>query len=59
LKKNNFSFKFGVKKLNLESLVLPHLQKHERGGEYQSEIGEVGTTSRINNNNIKGEQRGT
>lgn len=43
--KNKFTFKFGLKQLNLESFFLPHLQKYE-GGKYQFEIRGVGATSK-------------
>jgi hypothetical protein len=61
--KNKFTFKLGLKRLNLESFFLPHLQKYERG-KYQFEIGgaratlkgEITTTSRGSKRYLKYEE---
>jgi hypothetical protein len=44
-RKKKFTFKLGLKNLNLESLFFPHLQKYE-GGKYQFETGGAGATSK-------------
>jgi hypothetical protein len=43
--KNKFSFKLGLKQLNLESFFLPHLQKYI-GGAGATSKGGIATTSR-------------